>query len=282
MISGVKLCRDTAGRVTLSFCDADRNHPDLLRRSRQVAARGEARGALEWATLTGKDARLWQAFRPLEYSRVRLAQFLQEALAPPASGLDLHPFQALDAAAFRYWWQPDGSDDRSESVVRCPLSVVSETEYLSADDPIPIPVPTDNRPRTTDSSLLALDPECDVFEIDLRIQVGRSALLYIRSFEADEWESFADDIYPDELARALDYGTAEAYARRIADFYLIAVTPCRDPLQPYSARIQEYRDHPDTLRLALAHRADLGLEEFALLAGRIGWTTWADVEAWGR
>src|SRR5687767_4493916 len=94
MISGVKLYRDTNGRVTVAFCDEDRNHPDLIRRSRQVNARGEARGSLEWASLTGKDARLWQTFRPLEHQRVRLARFLQEALASPATGFDLHPIQA--------------------------------------------------------------------------------------------------------------------------------------------------------------------------------------------
>src|SRR3989442_747059 len=106
MISGVKLFRDTGGRVAISLCREDRNHPDLLRRSRQVNARGEERESLDWASLSGKDALLWQTFRPLEFARVQLACFLQAALASPASGFDLSPIQALDAARFSYWWRP--------------------------------------------------------------------------------------------------------------------------------------------------------------------------------
>jgi hypothetical protein len=241
IISGVKLYRDGAGRVTVAFCDDDRNHPDLIRRSRQVNARGAARGALDWASLTGKDARLWQAFRSLERQPLRLAQFLQDALASPATGFDLHPIQALDRARFTYWWRPEVLPDE----------------------------------RAT----LGLDDGTDPLEIDLRIQVGRRALVYIRTFESGDWETFSDATYPDELARSIDFGTAEAHLHRIADFYLIAVTPDRDPLQGYATRIAEYRDHPDLLRVALAHRPELGLEEIGVLAGRIGCTTWAEAEA---
>jgi hypothetical protein len=244
MISGVKLYRDSGGRVTVAFCDEDRNHPDLIRRSREVNARGEARGALDWASLTGKDARLWQAFRPLEHQRVQLAQLLHEALASPASGFDLDPIQALDAAEFSYWWQPE--------------EVPSEPAALGLEA---VPEP---------------------FQVDLRVQIGRQALLYVRTFDEGEWETFTSDVYADELIRSIDFGTAEARARRIHDFYLIAVTPDRDPLQPYALRLQEYRDHPDLLRIALAHRADLGLEDFAVLAGRVGWLTWREVEAGGQ
>jgi hypothetical protein len=251
MISGVKLYRDLTGRVSVSFCEEDRNHADLARRSRQQNARGAARGALDWASLTGKDARLWQAFRPLELARVRLAQFLQEALAPPALGFELSHFPSLDSARFRYWRQPGARSLAARLPEKC-----------------------------TDT--LGLDIPGASFEVDVHIEVDRTALIYVQTFEEGEWERSSDDIYADSLVRSLDQGSAEARDRHISDFYLILVTPCRDTLQPYSMRIQEYRDHPDLLRIALAHRADLGLEDFALLAGRIGWTTWQEVEAWGR
>jgi hypothetical protein len=244
MISGVKLYRDNAGRVTVAFCDEDRNHPDLIRRSREVNARGEARGALDWASLTGKDARMWQAFRPLEHRRVQLAQLLHEALVSPASGFDLDPIQALDAAEFSYWWQP---------------------EEMPAEP-----------------GALGLEAITEPFQVELRVQIGQQALLYVRTFDEGEWDTFSSEVYPDELIRSVDFGTAEARAQQIHDFYLIAVTPDRDPLQPYAVRLQEYRDHPDLLRLALAHRSELGLDDFAVLAGHIGWVTWGDVEARGR
>jgi hypothetical protein len=212
-----------------------------------VNARGEAREALDWASLTGKDALLWETFRPLEQARVQLARLLQEALASPASGFDLDPIEALDAARFNYWWRPEPGRW--------------------------------GRPET---GVLGLGEPAELFEVDVCVEAGRSALVYVQTFEEGEWERWESEIYPDPLLCALDFGTAEARARGINDFYLVAVTPRRAPLLPYSMRIRQYRDHPDLLRLALAHRADLTLQDFAILAGRIGWITWREVERWGR
>ena len=87
-------------------------------------------------------------------------------------------------------------------------------------------------------------------------------------------------------SRGMGAAIIEAFARAgatcVVNYFDDPAGANRRDAEQTAARLRQYRDHPDLLRLALAHRTDLSLADFALLAGRIGWATWREVEAASR
>lgn len=241
---GVRVYKRLEDHPLLSGTDL--SHPDLLRKAEECFTRGNVKGLPKICSENSEDALTWHHFSPLLKPTGETGKWLKFFLDEALDGRASPGARAGTASAQLHFWHG-----------RKTLNNVYSP-------------PPSRACREGDT------------EVDLTIELGRHALVFVEAKHKSPVQMRTKyDETRDQIIRNVDVGSWHTGQRGFAEFYFILVTADRDPNKAHAQLMSRYRPNPDGLRTALPYRDDLTDQDFAALAGRIGWITWDELPMWG-
>ena len=221
------------------------DHPDLVRKAREVFAKGSVRGLPRICSENSEDACTWFYFSPLMGEPVRkvrvLARLFREAF-PNQVGAEV--FQALPLAELHFWQG-------------------RKTPSFSLDPPPSRTVPE------------------GATEVDLIVTVGKEAVLFIEAkYMSGASVSTKHDKNRDQVIRNLDVGSWFATGR-FKRFYLLLLQYGDHPTNSEEI-VSRYKLNPRIIRERLPYRRDLADGDINRLSKSVGFVRWPNPLSWGR
>ncbi len=215
------------------------NHPDFARKAAESFSKGKVKGLPKICSENSEDARTWCLFSPLLDSSERRASSLANLLHQAFPGDFESTILDRLAAASLYFWHG------------------KETPVLQLVPPPSLPF---RQGKTEVDLIVALEDHLLVF-IEAKFRSGVSSGVK----HNPEW---------DQVIRNIDVGSWFSRGR-VPDFRFILLQYGDFPTNAKSM-VLRYKDRPETIKGALAHRTDLDDKQIEKLARSIAFVNWPD------